>query len=118
MASTTYASGKHALAECDRCGQTFKYNHLRPETENQRPTGLRVCEVCFEPDHPQNDLGKRPIYDPQALRHARPDHYDSSQSGIYYGFNPVGFPDPLGLYKSSNTLVGKTALGRITVETT
>lgn len=68
-----FASGKYAVAICDRCGLRFKYNRLRPLTSDGRPTGLRVCSDCWEADHPQEDLGKRPINDPQALRHARPD---------------------------------------------
>lgn len=69
----TFASGKYAIAICDRCGLQFKYSHLRRLTSDGRPNGLRVCRDCWEPDHPQEDLGKRPIHDPQALRHARPD---------------------------------------------
>lgn len=112
----TYASGKHALAECDRCGLTYKYKELRPEYERNRPTGLRVCPTCWDPDHPQNDLGRRPIWDPQALQHARPDK--SLPHSIFWGFNPVGFPDPLGLYKENNSLVGNGKVGTVTVVTT
>ena len=36
-------------------------------------TGLLVCEECWDPDHPQNHLGREPVNDPQALRNPRPD---------------------------------------------
>ena len=36
-----------------------------------------VCDSCYDPDHPQNWLGKFPIYDPQALRVVRPDIAES-----------------------------------------
>ena len=68
-----FASGKYAIATCDRCGLQFKYSHLRPLTSDGRPNGLHVCRDCWEPEHPQDDLGKLPVHDPQALRHARPD---------------------------------------------
>lgn len=36
-------------------------------------TGLLVCEECWDPDQPQNHLGRNPVNDPQALRNPRPD---------------------------------------------
>ena len=51
-----YASGKHSLAICDRCGFRYKYTQLQEEWN-----GFRVCSECFEPT------------DPEALRHPRPD---------------------------------------------
>jgi len=36
-------------------------------------TGLLVCQECWDPDHPQNHLGREPVNDPQALRNPRPD---------------------------------------------
>lgn len=71
--SRAYASGKHARAVCDQCGFEFKYSQLKSLTSDGRPNGLRVCPECWEEDHPQEDLGKYPVTDPQALRHARPD---------------------------------------------
>ena len=61
---TTFATGKYALALCDRCGQQFKFNQLRQEWN-----GLKTCPQCFETKHPQLD----PSYhsaDPQALPRA------------------------------------------------
>lgn len=36
-------------------------------------TGLLVCPECWDEDHPQNQLGRFPVDDPQALRNPRPD---------------------------------------------
>ena len=69
----SYASGKYALAVCDRCGQQYKYSQLREEVENGRRNGLRVCPPCHDEDHPQFRLGKEKVVDPQALRDPRPD---------------------------------------------
>ena len=38
----TYASGKFAVAICDRCGFKKKLHDLRKEW-----TGLKVCDACF-----------------------------------------------------------------------
>ena len=70
---TQYAVGKRALAICDRCGLTYKLKQLRKLTVNDALTNTKVCPECWEPDHPQNLLGKFPVVDPQALREPRPD---------------------------------------------
>ena len=45
-----FASGKYALAICDRCGQQYKFLELKKEWN-----GLEVCPECYEPKHPQLD---------------------------------------------------------------
>lgn len=70
---TAFASGKWALALCDRCGQTYKLKELKVETVRGRPTSIKTCPVCWDADHPQNRLGETPVNDPQALRDPRPD---------------------------------------------
>ena len=42
-----FASGKYALAICDRCGQQYKFLQLKKEWN-----GLQVCPECYEPKHP------------------------------------------------------------------
>ena len=42
----SFASGKFALAICDRCGQQYKYHQLQQEWN-----GLFTCSECFEPKH-------------------------------------------------------------------
>lgn len=71
---TRYASGKHALGDCDRCGFTFKLNALKELIINEAASGLLVCKTCWEPDHPQYQVGKLKVEDPQALRNPRPDN--------------------------------------------
>jgi hypothetical protein len=68
-----FARGPRAWGICDRCGQRFLLNELRGETVAGNPRKNKVCDSCHDPDHPQNWLGKFPIYDPQALREPRPD---------------------------------------------
>jgi hypothetical protein len=68
-----FASGKHALGICDRCGFTYKLLSLKKETVNRHERDLLVCRECWDPDHPQNDLGRLRVDDPQALRNPRPD---------------------------------------------
>ena len=62
-----FASGKHALAICDRCGFRAKYVEIREEWN-----GSRVCRECFETKHPQLEAPKVRA-DAEALRNARPD---------------------------------------------
>ena len=45
-----FATGKYALAICDRCGQQYKFTQLQEEWN-----GLMTCPECFEPKHPQLD---------------------------------------------------------------
>jgi hypothetical protein len=68
-----YASGKYAIGYCDRCGFESKLTEMKTESVAGNPVNNRVCRTCYDPDHPQNFLGKYPIDDPQALRNARPD---------------------------------------------
>jgi len=71
--SQSYASGKHALAICDRCGCRTAYRELKVQVVNRRPSGLRVCSDCLDLDHPQLQLNTLRIDDPQALRNPRPE---------------------------------------------
>ena len=53
-----YAKGKKALGICDRCGFTYKLAELKYEVEDKVRNGLRVCNSCFDPDHPQLRVGE------------------------------------------------------------
>jgi hypothetical protein len=68
-----FARGKIAWGICDRCGQRHLLSTLRSETVAGNLRKNKVCDSCFDPDHPQNWLGKTRVYDPQALREPRPD---------------------------------------------
>lgn len=71
--SAKYASGKHALGICDRCGLTYKLLELREERVKRMPTGVLVCPPCYDPDHPMNTFGEKSPIDGEALRRPRPD---------------------------------------------
>jgi hypothetical protein len=81
---SNFASGKHSIAECDRCGQRFKLSQLRKLTIKTRMVSIKVCNECWEPDQPQLQLGMYPVNDPQAVREPRPDisYYASGTSGL------------------------------------
>lgn len=70
---TRYTSGKFAKGACDRCGFAFPLKVLKELVVNEAPTNLLVCPECYEKDHPQYQVGKLPVDDPQALRNPRPD---------------------------------------------
>ena len=61
-----FASGKYALAICDRCGFQYKYTSLKKEW-----TGFRVCNECFEVKNPQLEPVNH-VADAQALQNPRP----------------------------------------------
>lgn len=79
-----YATGKKSVALCDRCGQKYPYTDLREQIENRRPNGLRVCRSCLDEDHPQLQLGRHKIQDPQALRFPRPDRIEPASTIIAF----------------------------------
>ena len=124
-----FASGKYAIAECDRCGQRFKLKRLRSLVIKTKNVNILVCSECWEPDQPQLQLGMYPVDDPQAIRNPRRDNsyyqsglnvnnYPSDGSRvIQWGWNPVGLSDPLGLSGLVNVLEARGAVGTVTVET-
>ena len=68
-----FASGKNAIAQCDRCDGRYMLKVLRREIIKGRNYDLLVCPECWDPDHPQLHLGEFPVDDPQGLRNPRPD---------------------------------------------
>lgn len=133
--SNSFASGKKAIALCDRCGFQFKLKHLRPIIIKTKNVSLLVCPECYEPDHPQLQLGMYRIVDPQALRNPRPDSsflqsglnsldpatIEGTPSGgsrqIQWGWGPVGFGNTLGLTGLINNLEANGQVGNVTVTT-
>lgn len=95
-----FASGKFAIAECDRCAQRYMLKELRIQTVKTRPYKVKVCKACWDPDHPQLQLGMYPVNDPQAVREPRPDisYYASGNTGLQtldgnnYSIDEVGYP--------------------------
>lgn len=124
-----FASGKWAISECDICGQRYKLKRLRKLVIKTKTTSILACPECWNPDHPQLQLGMYPVDDPQALREPRPDtsyrqsglnvnNYPSDGSRvIQWGWNPVGLSNPLGLSGLPNTLLGNAQVGTVTVQT-
>ncbi len=125
--SNRYASNKIAIAICDRCGFRYKLKDLRELTVKTKKINLLVCNECWDPDHPQLQLGMYPVDDPQALRNPRPDTtYVTSGtladgfSGegsltIQWGWNPVGGASSFDAVLTPNSLVAVGQLGSVTV---
>jgi hypothetical protein len=136
-----FASGKFAIAECDRCGQRYKLKQLRKLTIKTKLVSIKVCPECYEPDQPQLSLGMYPVDDPQAVREPRPDvsytvsgtsglqindSNDTTEQGVGYpeggsrifqwGWNPVGGARDDGL--TPNDLAPSCLVGVVTVTTT
>ena len=124
-----FASGKIAIAECDRCGQQFKLKRLKTEIIKQRQYQLLVCPECWDPDHPQLMLGTFPVDDPQALRNPRKDttyvtsgvNANGNLSGgsrdIQWGWNPVGGSRLFDNLLTPNYLALGVQIGTVTVTT-
>lgn len=122
-----FASGRIAIAMCDRCGEQYKLKQLRTEIIKQRNYQLLVCPECWDPDQPQLMLGTFPIDDPQALRNPRRDTTyftsgimsDGSLGGgsrqFQWGWNPVGGASNFDAALTPNDLVATGFVGTVTV---
>jgi len=138
-----YSSGKHAIANCDRCGQQFKLVDLKKLVIKTKQVSIKVCQECWEPDQPQLQLGMYPVNDPQAVREPRPDtsYLASGQTGlqitngnsnsinengypaegsrvIQWGWAPVGGASQFDSLLTPNYLIVKGQIGTVTVTTT
>lgn len=139
-----FASGKKAIAECDRCGFRYKLKQLKRLTIKTKTTNILVCPTCWEKDHPQLQIGMYPVDDPQALRNPRPDvsYWQAGLTGlkelirgevpstnvlaygqpsdgsrvIQWGWNPVGLNNPLAIPDLPNTLIGIGQVGTVDIE--
>lgn len=128
--SNRFASGKIAIAECDRCGQQFQLKKLKTEIIKQRQYELLVCPACWDPDQPQLMLGTFPVEDPQALRNPRRDttyitsgvNVNGNLSGgsrdIQWGWNPIGGSSFFDSALTPNNLVATTFVGTVSITTT
>jgi hypothetical protein len=125
-----FASGKNAIAECDRCGQRFKLKILKTEIIKTKQYNLLVCPPCWDPDHPQLQLGMYPVDDPQALRNPRTDttYYTAGVNtagnptggsrDIQWGWNPVGGSVSFDAVLTPNYLMATTFVGTVVVSVT
>jgi len=122
-----FASGRHSIAECDRCGQRYKLKQLKKEIIKLKEYNLLVCPECWDPDQPQLQLGMFPVDDPQAVRNPRHDQtyvtsgtnvngYPSGGSrDIQWGWNPVGGARSFDTVLTPNYLVLVANVGTVTV---
>ena len=141
---TKYASGKNAIAQCDRCNFRYKLTELKRLVIKTKNVNILVCKTCWEPDQPQLSLGLYPVYDPQAIRDPRPDSPSYYQSGldglqvetgtgvsplqtgvplmgsriIQWGWNPVGGSRANDAGLTPNDLVAQGNVGSVSVITT
>jgi len=136
--TTQFASGKFAIAECDRCAFRFKLVDLKKLTIKTKNVSIKVCPECWEEDQPQLQLGMYPVNDPQAVREPRRDnsYWQSGYTGlqtnlttgilvsedgtpaggsrqIQWGWNPVG--QTYDYNETPNNLVVITAVGQVTI---
>ena len=141
--SNRFASGKNAIAECDRCGFRYKLKELKKLTIKTKQQNIKVCKTCWEQDHPQLQLGMYPVDDPQALRNPRPDRSyvlsgtDGLQTNVnggtgptgvgtvqggsrifQWGWNPVGGSESFDASLTPNNLVLGVQIGTVTVSVT
>jgi hypothetical protein len=101
--SNRFSSGKNSIAECDRCGQRYKLKELTKLVIKTKQVTIKVCRTCWDPDHPQLQLGMYPVSDPQAVREPRPDtsYSQSGFNGLHLSVEPPentvnSFGDPSG----------------------
>jgi len=125
-----FAAGKKAIAECDRCGQRFRLNLLKTEIIKTKKYDLLVCPECWDPDHPQLQLGMWPVDDPQALRNPRPDrsyvvsglladgYLGEGSRNFQWGWNPVGGSSGVDAGLTPNNLALTVSIGTVTVSAT
>lgn len=138
-----FASGRIAIAMCDRCGFQYQLKQLQRLIIKTKNINLLVCPECWEPDQPQLQLGMYPVDDPQALRNPRRDNsyieagltglqledtsgtsvdQDGYPSGgsriIQWGFAPVGGARASDDGLTPNNLALGIQLGTVTISVT
>ena len=138
-----YASGKYAIAECDRCAQRYKLKELKKQVLKTKIYNIKVCPSCWDPDQPQLQLGMYPVNDPQAVREPRPDvsYLVSGNSGLQlldtngealdqfgypeggsrvfqWGWAPVGGARQFDVILTPNYLIAIGQTGTVTISTT
>lgn len=122
-----FASAKNSIAECDRCGQRYKLKQLKKEIIKLKSYNLMVCPECWDPDHPQLQLGMFPVDDPQAVRNPRHDltyvtsgvlangNPGEGSRNIQWGWNPVGGARFFDSVLTPNFLALGVQIGTVTV---
>lgn len=130
-----FSSGKNAISECDRCGFRYKLKDLKKLIVKTKQVTIKVCKTCWEPDHPQLQLGMYPVQDPQAVREPRPDvsYRQAGYTGLQltlntdfgdpsggsrifqWGWAPVGGASANDVGLTPNALTSKGVVGNVTI---
>ena len=135
-----FASGKYAIAQCDRCDGRYMLKELKKQVIKTKLYSIKVCPTCWDPDQPQLSLGLYPVNDPQAVRDPRPDksYWQSGMTGLQTDYNSGtnilqdGFPGggsrifqwgwaPVGGARANdagltpNNLVAQTTVANVTI---
>ena len=121
-----FASGKHAISQCDRCGFRYKLKELKELVIKTKNINILVCSTCWEPDQPQLQLGMYPVDDPQAIRNPRPDttYFAPGNDGaggsrmIQWGWAPIGGARSIDAGLTPNDLVSIGLVGNVTIAVT
>jgi hypothetical protein len=138
-----FASGKNSIAICDRCGFGYKLTLLKKLVVKTKTYDLKVCPQCWDPDHPQLQLGMYPVDDPQGVRDPRPDlsYQVSGRTGLQivdtnstnedaqgvlsggsrvfqWGWAPVGGSRANDAELTPNNLVLAVEIGTVSIVTT
>lgn len=73
-------------AECDRCGRTTLLSRLTAQVIAGHTSGLKVCPLCLDEDHPQQFVN----------RYSRPEKLsvDGARPPAAHNTGPAGF-DPV-----------------------
>lgn len=128
--ATKYASGKNAIAECDRCGERYKLKELKKLVIKLKQVNILVCPECWDPDQPQLHLGMYPVNDPQAIRDPRPDtsyyaaglgadgYITDGSRQFEWGWAPVGGASQFDSLLTPNALISQGLVGSVTITTT
>lgn len=140
--SNRFTAGHKSIAECDICGFRYKLKELKTLVIKTKNVNIKACPTCWDPDHPQLQLGMYPVEDPQAVMNPRPDlsYWQSGNTGLQidtnggptvdgygtpsggsrqtqWGWNPIGFTNALVGDNLPNALVGLGQIGTLTVIT-
>lgn len=114
-----FTLGARAISECDRCGIRVKLKDLKNLVIKTKRVSIKVCNECWEADHPQLQLGMYPVADPQAVRDPRPDFAGYVESrDIQWGWNPVGGSSQFDAALTPNNLVSAALVGQTSFDTT
>lgn len=138
-----FSSGKHSIAECDICGFRYKLKELKPLVIKTKQVNILACPTCWDPDHPQLQLGMYPVEDPQAVRNPRRDqsYWQAGKTGLQvnvypatdadlsfgvpsggsrdyqWGWMPVGFQNALVGDNIQNDLLAVGQVGNVSITT-